>query len=350
MMQLMRRLGRAAPMAAGDRVEVTRPLLRRPLTVGKADDPLEREAEAIVDRVLRMPDPAPALAGGRHTVSQSLTAYRQMATGKEFEKPEEPYPFPSEPIGLGFLPRDAERGDEVAHRRLAGAGGALTAVSRPTSSGQRLPGMVRAWMEPRFGADLDSVRVHTDAAAGRAASAIHADAFTVGSEIYFAPGRYQPDVSAGRRLLAHELAHVLQSSPLIRRSLASAFANYRGSCDCGEDLGNNCAHYLSDAFIRSGYAGELDGGTGAKYRRVNGRLVCPAGRPVRAKQFRDWFASRASSHQEGEPNDSGHWAVYQERRSDGQGHVNIHRHTNGTYDWRGTTDLPTWRTQTHYSW
>jgi hypothetical protein len=143
---------------------------------------------------------------------------------------------------------------------------------------------------------------------------------------------------------------VLQSSPVIRRSIATAFANYRDACNCGEDLGNNCAHYLSDAFIRSGYAGALDGGTGARYRRFNGRIVCRAGRPVRAKEFRDWFSSRASSTQDGEPTGAGHWAVYQERRRDGQGHVNIHAHTDGTYDWRGTTDLPTWRTQTHYSW
>ena len=61
-------------------------------------------------------------------------------------------------------------------------------------------------MEAAFGADFSTVRVHV----GPQAERIGAIAFTLGSDIYFAPGRFQPDTAPGRQLLGHELAHVLQ--------------------------------------------------------------------------------------------------------------------------------------------
>jgi hypothetical protein len=67
-------------------------------------------------------------------------------------------------------------------------------------------------MEPRFGHDFGNVRVHADAIAGDMANHIEAAAFTVGHDIYFAPSRYQPDTTRGRRLLGHELAHALQQT------------------------------------------------------------------------------------------------------------------------------------------
>lgn len=67
-------------------------------------------------------------------------------------------------------------------------------------------------MESRFGHDFSRVRVHADARADDAAASVGASAFTVGRSIAFRAGRYAPFVPAGRRLLAHELAHVVQQS------------------------------------------------------------------------------------------------------------------------------------------
>lgn len=78
------------------------------------------------------------------------------------------------------------------------------------AAGAALETQTRAYFEPRFGVDLSSVRVHHDQEAQRAAAALDADAFTVGSHISFASGRYSPYSDAGRRLLAHELAHVVE--------------------------------------------------------------------------------------------------------------------------------------------
>jgi Domain of unknown function (DUF4157) len=65
-------------------------------------------------------------------------------------------------------------------------------------------------MESRFGHDFGKVRIHADTGAAASARALHAHAYTVGSDIAFAPGRYSPHTAPGRRLLAHELAHVVQ--------------------------------------------------------------------------------------------------------------------------------------------
>jgi len=70
----------------------------------------------------------------------------------------------------------------------------------------------RAFMEPRFGHDFSQVRVHTDAKAAESARAVHALAYTVGRDVVFGTGRYSPGATAGRSLLAHELAHVVQQS------------------------------------------------------------------------------------------------------------------------------------------
>ena len=77
-------------------------------------------------------------------------------------------------------------------------------------AGTPLPRHLRTEFETRLGADLGAVRLHSDAGAGSAARALGARAFTLGQHVGFAPGRYAPGTSAGRRLLGHELAHTVQ--------------------------------------------------------------------------------------------------------------------------------------------
>lgn len=79
-------------------------------------------------------------------------------------------------------------------------------------AGQPLDAETRAFMEPRFGHDFSQVRVHSDVEAETSAESLKALAYTVGSDVVFAKGQYSPASSAGRRLLAHELCHVVQQS------------------------------------------------------------------------------------------------------------------------------------------
>ncbi|HMK55489.1 MAG TPA: DUF4157 domain-containing protein [Dissulfurispiraceae bacterium] len=79
-------------------------------------------------------------------------------------------------------------------------------------TGQQLPEPVRDFYEPRFGADFGRVRVHNDSRAAESAGSIDAMAFTVGNDVIFGAGQYSPETSDGKKLLAHELAHVVQQS------------------------------------------------------------------------------------------------------------------------------------------
>lgn len=78
------------------------------------------------------------------------------------------------------------------------------------SGGAALDPNVRADMESRFGHDFGDVRVHTDGAAHESARAVNAQAYTVGQNIVFQRGNYDPTSDGGRHMLAHELTHVVQ--------------------------------------------------------------------------------------------------------------------------------------------
>jgi hypothetical protein len=83
-------------------------------------------------------------------------------------------------------------------------------------------------MEPRFGHDFSRVRVHSDVEAARAAGALSAQAFARGSDIVFGAGRFRPETLEGRRLIAHELVHVVQQ----RQGTRSGTAGGASQDDC----------------------------------------------------------------------------------------------------------------------
>lgn len=99
-------------------------------------------------------------------------------------------------------------GKRAADPIAARAAGPAVALRR--FGGRPLDDATRAVMEPRFGHDFSKVRVHTNREAAQSARAQRAVAYTSGTDIGFAAGRYQPGTTAGQRLIAHELAHVVQ--------------------------------------------------------------------------------------------------------------------------------------------
>jgi uncharacterized protein DUF4157 len=84
--------------------------------------------------------------------------------------------------------------------------------ARQGSRGQALDPSTREFMESRFDHDFSNVRIHSDDTASQSARGLHARAFTAGNDVAFASHAYSPRTYAGRRLLAHELAHVVQQS------------------------------------------------------------------------------------------------------------------------------------------
>ncbi|MBS0608908.1 MAG: DUF4157 domain-containing protein [Proteobacteria bacterium] len=114
---------------------------------------------------------------------------------------------PSAPAGPETLQRAPADGAAAA---TPAAGDAVQATLAAT--GAPLDQATRCFMEGRFGHDFGRVRVHADSGAAVSARAVQARAYTVGRNIVFAAGQYAPATAAGRRLLAHELAHVVQQT------------------------------------------------------------------------------------------------------------------------------------------
>lgn len=93
------------------------------------------------------------------------------------------------------------------------------------STARPLDAATRSTMQSRFGHDFAQVRVHTGDAAARSADAVDARAYALGNDLVFGAGEYQPHSARGQRLLAHELAHVVQDG----RSGSAAGAEERAS-------------------------------------------------------------------------------------------------------------------------
>jgi hypothetical protein len=102
-----------------------------------------------------------------------------------------------------LVDHDTEEGDAGERRSPV-----LDVVGR--GGGSPLPTDVRADMEAGLGADFGDVRVHDDGPAAASAQAVSARAYTVGNDVVFNRGAYQPDTTEGRQTLAHELTHVVQ--------------------------------------------------------------------------------------------------------------------------------------------
>ena len=161
--------------------------VRPQLTLGSPDDAHEREAEAVARQVM---------APGSDTPSPQTTVRRQCAACAEEHRDE-------------TLRRLETPGTSpAATTTLAGA--QAQAIHGLRGQGQPLPAGERGFFEPRLGADLSQVRLHTGTPAARLAGSLSARAFAVGPDVVFGAGQYRPGTLEGRRLLAHELTHVLQ--------------------------------------------------------------------------------------------------------------------------------------------
>ena len=152
------------------------------------------EAEGLLDGSWARADHGDVPAGKR-SLTQGLSARPIVFRVESAEAARE--------LGAAFGRRD---GNGVAE-------GAEARVDRAASgSGEPLRADVRDRFETSLGADLSSVRVHRSAASAEASAAVGAKAYTVGNDIHFAAGQYQPDDPFGMHLLAHEVAHTQQQA------------------------------------------------------------------------------------------------------------------------------------------
>lgn len=171
--------------SACTRIPITAPPIQRKPTVSSPGDPFEREADDVADKVMRMAEPA---------------IQRKCAECEDDER---------KPIQTARTP---SANTEAA----LDAGAAVRATER---GGAPLSREVRSDFELYFGHDFSGVRVHADGEAANAASAVQARAYTIGRDIVFGSSEYAPATMEGKRLLAHELAHVVQQRQGARRGL-----------------------------------------------------------------------------------------------------------------------------------
>ena len=164
-----------------------RDLIQAKLTVSQPDDRFEKEADRVADQVLRMPAPA-------------LTRPDTEAA----------------PIRPLAIQRRCQECEEELQRQLQGSAtesaGLDSVAATLRGTGRPLDPTTRAFFEPRFGVDFSAVRIHTGTPAAASARAVNALAYTVGRDVVFGSGQYAPHSDSGRKLLAHELTHVVQQS------------------------------------------------------------------------------------------------------------------------------------------
>jgi len=111
------------------------------------------------------------------------------------------------------------------------------------SPGTPLDPSTRAFMETRFAQDFGDVRLHSDAKAAESARAVNALAYTVGSDVVLGDGQHSPQTTAGRKVLAHELTHVVQQSSGLNRNVLQRWTI--NSCGQAQTV------YIEDAFAKS---------------------------------------------------------------------------------------------------
>ncbi|MDK2745518.1 MAG: DUF4157 domain-containing protein [Nitrospira sp. BO4] len=191
--------------------------------------------------------------------------------------------------------------DPLAHIRSKGngdsdgmpAGGDIgSCMNSSKSGGSPLDQGTRTFFEPRFGADLGAVNIHTANEAVQMNRQLNARAFTIGNDIYFNQSQYRPDSAEGKHLLAHELTHTIQQRGMTGLSLQRK--KYDGKDDAGFyeidddactfnyrqdwyfDFGSAIALADQPAFMQSG-KNQVESGWSNKYKLVSGNKTCACG-------------------------------------------------------------------------
>ena len=173
------------------------------LTLGQPNDKYEQEADRVADQVTASPDPRlqrQTENNEEETVQTKPLAAQITPVVQRQQEPEEEEPVQAKAEESGSL--------SVGFQEQLSSKG----------SGHPLSESTRASMEPHFGTDLSDVRVHTDSSSVRMNKEVGAQAFTHGSDIYFNEGKYNPDSTGGKHLLAHELTHTIQQGAVVRKS------------------------------------------------------------------------------------------------------------------------------------
>lgn len=189
------------------------PSVQPKLKVNEPDDAFEQEADEMAEAVLRQPMPAPPPPddeGGDEANQANGPAHANLPVVQR----------QGDGLGGQMVSADVEQ-------RITGLDG----------GGAPLPDQERQFFESRMGADFSNVRLHTDDSAAQLSQDLNARAFTVGPNIAFGEGEYQPGSPAGRELLAHELTHTIQQGAADQNPTAARKVQRQETAAEGEEEG-----------------------------------------------------------------------------------------------------------------
>jgi hypothetical protein len=185
--------------------------IQKKLSVGSVDDPLEHEADNMADKVMRMPEQnfvqrkCAACEEEERAQRKPLETFIQKKCA-HCEEEERAQRKPS----ASFIQKKATENNTTVNDSISNQ------IQSTKGSGNAMSGSTKSFMENRFGADFSNVKIHTGNYAAQLSKDLNAQAFTVGNDIYFNEGKYQPESSEGKHLLAHELTHTLQQSSAVQ--------------------------------------------------------------------------------------------------------------------------------------
>lgn len=187
---------RYRPAAKSSAVTPAAAAIQRKLNVGETNDPLEREADSMADKVMRMPE-------------SPLVQRRSASSSGDFD--DEHIRF--KPLSGQAIPftQAKSTGVQTASDNVS------SRIKSTMGGGSRMDAGIRSFMESRFGADFSRVNIHTGREAIQLNRELNAQAFTVGNDIYFNSNKYNPQSNTGKQLLAHELTHTVQQGNGIKR-------------------------------------------------------------------------------------------------------------------------------------
>jgi hypothetical protein len=211
-----------APTQSGQAVQrsVKTDVLQPKLKISQHDDIDEQEADRIAEQVMKMSDETvgsqqSAAGKGQGTIQRkpgiplTNTSSNQEEDGKELMKGKlllsQRVPSPQAKAEESHAKESDDNLQDITPN-------IESRINTLKGGGHSLPESVRSYFEPRFGHDFSKVRVHYDDKAAESAQAVNAKAFTVGRDVVFGTNQYIPETSSGKKLLAHELTHVVQQA------------------------------------------------------------------------------------------------------------------------------------------
>lgn len=226
------------------------------LKIGQPGDKYEREADTVADRVMRMPE-------GESIRMQPLEEEEEMMQMQPVEEEEELQMMCEGCQNEGMIQQQPmEEEEELLQPKSMQSSHPSEAPAQVHSmidttrgSGSSLDRQTMSSMGNSFGTDFSNVNIHTDAAAGQMNRQLNAQAFTVGNDIYFNEGKFNPGSNSGKRLLAHELTHVVQQGGSIRPMIqkdgeAESEESSSGSTPLADLVAGLLRDQLSDSSMR----------------------------------------------------------------------------------------------------